>query len=165
MKQKAFTLIELMVVIAIIAILAGKLLPALSKTKAKAQGISRMSNLKQLQLAWLMYPDDHQGYLPPNPEGRAQNVVGTDWVSGLLDFSASNPYNTKTLFLIDPKYAKLAPNHNTASVYKCPADKSTVRIGNTVHRMVRSLAMNQAVGWNATASWVKRGGPEWRIMQ
>jgi len=92
-----------------------------------------MRNLKQLQLAWLMYPDDHQGYLPPNPEGRTQNVVGTGWVSGLLDFSGSNPDNTKTLFLVDPRYAKLAPYHNTAAVYKCPADKSSVRIGNTVH--------------------------------
>ena len=78
MKTKGFTLIELLVVIAIIAI-PGRpcCFPPWARPRQRLRGISCMSNLKQLQLAWLMYPDDHQGYLPPNPEGRAQNVVGT----------------------------------------------------------------------------------------
>src|SRR5665213_832869 len=62
-RKAGFTLIELLVVIAIIAILAALLLPALSRAKIRASVAVRVSNQRQLSLAWQMYASDNNGRL------------------------------------------------------------------------------------------------------
>ncbi len=139
----AFTLIELLVVIAIIAILAGMLLPSLAKAKAKGQGIVCLSNLKQIQFGVNMYPDDNRDFMV-KPGNSGTELYS--WVQGWLDFSPATTDNTNTSQLIDPKKAALAPYVPSAAVYKCPADRSTVKIAGKVYPRVRSMGMSQAIG-------------------
>ncbi len=61
---KSFTLIELLIVVAIIAILAGILLPALNSARRKAESINCLSRLKQLGLGYVQYESDNDGFYP-----------------------------------------------------------------------------------------------------
>ena len=159
-ERPAFTLIELLVVMAILAILASLLLPVLGRAKGKAQGIACLNNLRQLALAWKMYPDDNDGRLVPNVAFNGTERTRPDsggWVRGWLDFDGRNPDNTNTWKLIgtvDGQTALLGHYTATPAVYKCPADRSAVTISGRIHPRVRSLSMNQALGFGSTATWL-----------
>jgi competence protein ComGC len=69
LNTRAFTVVELLVVIGIIVLLGALFLPALSRAKAQGQSASCKNHLRQIGLAMAMYVADHNRY-PPLGEGR-----------------------------------------------------------------------------------------------
>jgi prepilin-type N-terminal cleavage/methylation domain-containing protein len=83
--KRAFTLIELMVVIAIIAILASLLLPALSRAKEKASAAFCLNNLKQWGLATQLFATDNDDLLPQDGSTNGTSV-NNGWYSRFPKF-------------------------------------------------------------------------------
>src|SRR5512143_3394298 len=101
----AFTFVGLLVNIAVLAILAAMLLPALAKAKARAQRIQCMNNLKQCGLGFLIWSGDHEDHFPM---AVSTNKQGTrEWVEG------GNAFR---------HYQALSNELNTTRILVCPSD-------------------------------------------
>ncbi|MBM3500345.1 MAG: DUF1559 domain-containing protein [Armatimonadetes bacterium] len=105
--RRGFTLIELLVVIAIIAILAAILFPVFARAREKARQASCQSNLKQIELAWLMYAQDYDERVMPAWHGgpAGSGACSTWWHAGIID-----PYTKNRQLLICPSETALYAN-------------------------------------------------------
>ncbi len=111
-------------VIAIIAILASMLLPALSRAKEKAHQVSCMNNLKQLNLALLLYADDHDGIFPGAASRGSYEPMKEDWIF----FNVNRAVRDREFFE-NPRNSAIAPyigSFNT-NLFRCPADRDVLK--------------------------------------
>lgn len=151
--QPGFTLLELLVVIAIIAILAALLLPVLSKAKARATAIECQNNLTQLQLAWTMYVNDHDDFIPGNnwwQEAGSNGMIRgpLNWMTGWEDATeADNTDNTNTDLFLNSKWSSLGEYVKSAAIYRCPASRVMVKEGGGLFPLARTVAMNGWMGY------------------
>ena len=147
----AFTLVEMLVVMAVIGILAALLLHILSKGKQRAQQIYCLDNGKQIMTAMTMYSGDFNDFFPPNPDD-GNTIIGHNWCSG--EAGVGEPAEFNPDILKDQERSLLSSYlKGNVSVFHCPGDLRTGRyqgtdpslIGKTVPA-ARTFSMNQAVG-------------------
>ncbi len=124
--RRAFSLVELLVALAIIAVLAGLLLPALGRSQAKAHNAACLNNLRQLGIATRLYSDDSQERLPSAEILPTQPIDPQHPLPRICDVLAS--YVGRTA----------GTNTDSATVFKCLADK-----------MGRFAAEGSSYEWNA----------------
>jgi prepilin-type N-terminal cleavage/methylation domain-containing protein/prepilin-type processing-associated H-X9-DG protein len=139
-QRTGFILIELLMVIAIMGILASLMLPALGKARAKATGAACLTNLKQLQLCWQMYVDDHQGRVPPNRALVTNGVwrsTPDSWIGGS---SATHDDDTRA---IEEGLLFRYDDNRSVALYRCPADRSQTA---SRARRTRSYSMHGVLG-------------------
>jgi len=132
--EGAFTLVELLVAIAIIAILAALLLPALNRSKGRALQVVCTGNFKQLTAAWKMYAEENNGNLVTvNYKFKSTGIINTNaWVLGSMDDNAMeyppiDPGVLDSTNIHGLTEGSLFPYSRSAGIYRCALDKSSVR--------------------------------------
>ena len=146
-----FTLLELLVVIALLGLLAALLLPALSAAKARALTLACTSNFKQFGAAFYLYAGDHDDAVLPNKDG--PNVpLGQTWVEGWEGLPG--PDCTNTLYL---QQSLIGSYVSDVALWRCPATRDPKVVGVTQPR-VRTVSLNGFMGppWSAPGATTYR---------
>ena len=166
--RRAFTLVELLVVIGIIALLISILLPALNKARNSAKTAACLSNLRQINQAIMQYAAQYNGYLPPHNPGKMAVVgPGTASAPKSVLFSATNQqimymssFENQFFPAVDPGGSPWSPT--APASYSGGYHKSTAGIAEL---LVVSKCLPVRHGTNNTYGWVAylpmMGGGVW----
>lgn len=137
--RRGFTLVELLVVVGLIAALAGLLMPALARARRAAGGARCVSNLRQYVLASQLYWDDHAGRA--FAERGARTNGGWNYWFGWLQDGAEG---TRAF---DPSQGALWPYLRGGGVALCPAlDRAGVPFKSKARGAASGYAYNQLLG-------------------
>ncbi|HUD46278.1 MAG TPA: prepilin-type N-terminal cleavage/methylation domain-containing protein [Candidatus Baltobacteraceae bacterium] len=149
-SKPAFTLIELVVVISVIAILAAILLPALARAKSQARTVYCLNNKRQLAVAWLMYAQDSRDYLAYNtdPVWGLDDMDAPNWVASLVDWSTASDCSNLALLTNDTNSSMAPYISHVAAPYHCPEDTflSPQQRAEGWTQRARSVSMNYVMG-------------------
>lgn len=143
-----FSLIELLVVVAVIAILSALLLPVVGKAREKSTTTACLNNLRQLQICWQLYAGDNDDIMTPNnfvyivqPGNTNAGKLGEDSLTWCRSIAPLDNYP------INDETSLLFPYNENAEIYHCPADRSTVQ-DNPAKRRNRSYNMSNSINMN-----------------
>lgn len=119
--RPGFTLVELLVVLAVIAILAAMLLPALSRGKTRAQAAACANNLRQLGLAFHLYLPDNGDVFPTSSPHSGLGAQPEDWVWWQVEAVAPGRFSMR-----DPKRGSVIQHLGPYQprLLRCPADRA-----------------------------------------
>jgi prepilin-type processing-associated H-X9-DG protein/prepilin-type N-terminal cleavage/methylation domain-containing protein len=158
--SRAFTLVELLVVIGVIAVLIAMLLPALNRARDSANTLQCMSNLRQLGTGLVMYGNDFRGAILPSRLAWNWGTPGTQnpewpdhWHSMLIDPERKYLPGQGELFSAGAGVYKSRP----LNVLTCPNDTFGMELTDAAGRFV-VMTNGKGLSYVSNRNYMKAGG-------